>query len=191
MLFCRPTPCIQACLREFSLCTAGPQWQRTSRDLAGIRSSAPELSRQSPPPMCPGPKPIQTSATSQAVSKQLHKSPAPLPSDSCPRTGDNHHTHRSNCGPSSGQGSDMWSDCRTHPPTQASQETTQGKLPAVRSVLPHCPQTSGLTQSLQQPLTGELTTRDQTLPKTGTESHCRLQEKVPRPQQEGTCNTCR
>lgn len=46
-------------------------------------------------------------------------------------TGEDSHTHQSDCSPNSGLGADIWSDSRPCPPMKATQGTTQGKCLAV------------------------------------------------------------
>lgn len=60
--------------------------------------------------------------------------------------GKDNHTYQSKCCPSSGPGADIWCDCRSYSPIKASQETTQGKCPAV---LCYC--SSGKSQSEMKP----------------------------------------
>ena len=61
-----------------------------------------------------------------------------------PWKGEDNHTHQPDYGPSSRLREDIWSDCRTHPPTKVSQGTTQ--ITPCSSVLMYLWQMPSLTQ---------------------------------------------
>ena len=73
---------------------------------------------------------IQSSATSLPLCKQPHQGPAPSQIDSYPTKGKDNYTHQSDCSPSSGLGTDMWSDCRPNPTNESFSGDNTGIVPA-------------------------------------------------------------